>query len=108
MRDALSRGLTGFCLALLVAVAAEAQPSGEPSAPAVARVQARLDGETVFEIRSPLGPFTVQERARATERRLVRIAEDPFYSEELFTIKEEPGTATVYYRGEIVGVVTSE
>jgi small-conductance mechanosensitive channel len=101
---------------LLVAGAAQAQSAGgapDPSRggsvpPAPAGVPVRLDGETVFEVRSPLGPFTVEQRARATERRLLRIAEDPFYSEELFGIKEAVGTATVSYRGETVGVVTSE
>jgi small-conductance mechanosensitive channel len=112
----IARGLAGLCLALLVGVWAEAQPSGGapdpsrggPVTPAQAGVPVRLDGETVFEVRSPLGPFTVEERARAAERRLLRIAEDPFYSEELFGIQEGAGTAAISYRGETVGVVTIE
>jgi hypothetical protein len=102
-----ARSLTGLCLVLLAAGAAGAQPSG-PGAPAPAGVPVRLDGEIVFEVRSPLGPFTAENRARATERRLVRIAEDPFYSAALFAIREAPGTATVSYREETVGVVTGE
>jgi len=66
----------------------------------------RLDGEELFRVKNPLGPFTAQERAAAAQARLERIAEDPFYSPDLFEIRSTPQEAQLFYREQMVGVVT--
>ena len=85
--------------------AAAASPAPRVVAPAV---PVRLDGETVFSVRAPLGPFTVEERAAAAEVRLRRLADDPFYSAELFTVQEAEGVTRILYGETVVGHVTEQ
>jgi hypothetical protein len=62
----------------------------------------------LFYIHTALGPFSCEERAASARRRLIRIAEDPFYSEDLFSIQKTDSETRVFYRGDLVGVVTAE
>lgn len=65
-----------------------------------------LDGKELFRVRAPLGPFSAEERAAQSQRRIERIARDPFYSDELLRIVEEPDAVVVYYRDERVGALS--
>lgn len=67
-----------------------------------------LDGEELFRIRTPLGPFSAEERAEQSQARILRIANDPFYSPELLTVEERDGTVQVHYRGEQVGAMSAK
>ena len=67
-----------------------------------------LDGETVFHIYTSLGPYSPEERAETGRERILRLAEDPLFDEGLFTIETQDGKATVYYRGDLMSVVTPE
>lgn len=54
-------------------------PSSPPSAPRVVDPQRKpfpvvLDGRELFKIRSPIGPYSIEERAALTERRLRALA----------------------------------
>jgi small-conductance mechanosensitive channel len=90
-----------FCQAPATAQEARTAPS-PPGAPV------RLDGEVLFYIRQGVGALTPAERAEVVEERLVRMAEDPFYSVGQMTIQDRASTAEVYYRGTLVGLLTSE
>ena len=113
-----SRGLSvvWLCLSVLFAGMAHAEappqtvspPPASPPAQREAGIPVVLDGEAVFYVRSPLGPFSVQERASAARQRLIRIAEDPFYSEELFNTQKSDSGTLIFYRDDLVGIVTPE
>ena len=113
-RCLIALGATGLCLSILLAIAAPAQVPPQALAPAPTPpptpretgIPVTLDGEVVFYVRSPLGPFTVQERAKAARRRLLRIAEDPFYSETLFRIQKSDAGTLIFYREDLVGIIT--
>jgi small-conductance mechanosensitive channel len=111
-RTALTVVLVGSALALIGSGAALAQePPPAAAQPATARPQGvpvTLDGETLFRVTRGLGPFSVEERAQAAERRLTLIADDPFYSSALFRIVPKAGAAEVYYRDHLVGITTAE
>ena len=110
-----SLGLIGVCLSVVLVTGAHAQtpqppvpPPISPLAPSEAGVPVSLDGEVVFYIHSGLGPFSAQERAESGRRRLIRIAEDPFYSEELFTTQKSDTGTLIFYRGDLVGMITAQ
>ena len=67
-----------------------------------------LDGEELFRVLTPLGPFSAEERARQSELRVDRIANDPFYSPDLFRIDPQEGEVVVYYRGDQVGSLSEK
>jgi small-conductance mechanosensitive channel len=102
----------GLALSLAGATMVRAQETpastAQPAAIQPAGVPVALDGETLFYITRGLGPFSVEERARAAQRRLELIADDPFYSSALFRIVAKPSVAEVYYRDHLVGVSTAE
>jgi len=103
-------------LFLLVPFAAPTQVLGQPpataeeprAAPAPPGAPVRLDGETLFYIRQGVGAMTPAERAGVVEERLLRMAEDPFYSASQVTILDRASTAEIYYRGTLIGLVTRE
>jgi small-conductance mechanosensitive channel len=103
-----------LCLAGAMMTAAQpapaaAQPSAtQPAASKPPGVPIRLDGETIYHVNRGLGPFSAEERARAAERRLQLIADDPFYSSELLTVVQKPTLAELRYRNRTVGVITAE
>ena len=103
----------GVCLSILLVTGAQAQTPQPPSPPPVlplapsAGVPVMLDGEVVFYVHSGLGPFSSEERAEAGRRRLLRIAEDPFYSENLFTTQKSDTDMLVFYRSDLVGMITA-
>jgi len=90
-----------FCQPPATAQEARTAPS-PPGAPV------RLDGEVLFYIRQGIGALSAAERAEVVEERLLRMAEDPFYSVGQITIQDRANTAEVYYRGTLVGLLTSE
>jgi small-conductance mechanosensitive channel len=111
-RPAVSALLMGLALTLAGAAVAPAQvpqTAAAPPAPAAPQgVPVALDGETLFYVTKSIGPFSAEERAQAAQRRLILIADDPFYSSALFKIVQKPTAAEVYYRDHLVGVATPE
>ncbi len=109
-------GAVGLCLSIVLVAAANAQgppqtparPPAAAPAPSEAGIPVALDGEVVFYIHNPLGPFSAEERAKSARRRLIRIAEDPFYSEGLFRIQKTDTETLVFYRDDLVGMVTAQ
>ena len=106
-------GALAVALALTFAmrtVAEEPTPSPAPPAavPAGELVPVKLDGKVVFSIRNALGPFSVTERAAAAEKRLRRLAEDPFYSGDLFAVQHDTDATHVLYGHSVVGFVTDQ
>jgi small-conductance mechanosensitive channel len=100
--------LAALALLLLTWITAAGADAQSTQPPASSGVPVRLDGETLFYIHAPLAAFSPEERARAAEKRLLLIADDPFYSNDLFSLREEPGRVVAMYRDEVVGVVTDQ
>jgi small-conductance mechanosensitive channel len=67
-----------------------------------------LDGEILFYIRTQAGPYPPEERAEAAVERLQRLADDPFYDSDLFSIQEEGDRAIIQYQKALLGAVTNE
>lgn len=109
--------LPAWLALLLLALFASSRPAvaqAEDAAPPAAQQAADagfpvfLDGEELFRVHSPLGPFSAEERAEQSQERVERIANDPFYSPELLTVEERDDTVFVLYRGEQVGALTAK
>lgn len=110
----------GIGLLLLAALVPGAAAQGEAAAAPAAStepvaaepqkelVPVRLEGQVLFYVRGNMGPFSARERAENAERRLERIVKDPFYSEDLITIRAEGGSALIFYREDLVGVTSQE
>jgi small-conductance mechanosensitive channel len=75
-------------------------PAGDPAGYPV-----RLGGEQAFRLYDSQG---VQEAVRVAEEHLLRIARDPFYSEELLTTEAEANGVWILYRDARVGFVYEE
>jgi len=107
-----------FALALVVLAVSPAHAAVPASVPQDAGERApavrgdeegyavRLDGEVVLRVKTALGPITAEQRAALAEARLNRVANDPFYSAELFRVEVDEQEGRIYYRGELVGSVT--
>ena len=102
-----------LCLASFLGpeVAAQSSPPGSPAAEpspsgsAAEGVPVTLDGETLFHVHEALGPFSPQDRAGAAGIRIRYLAEDPFYSDDLFAINDTSDKTEVLYGEKIVAVV---
>jgi small-conductance mechanosensitive channel len=108
MRMRCTAGLALLLVGLLAPLHARTQ--ADPPLPTPTQEEApaegwpvTLDGEVLFHVRTPLGPFSAQERAEQSRERIERIARDPFYSAELLSIEEREDAVVVLYRGEQVG-----
>ncbi|HME69842.1 MAG TPA: mechanosensitive ion channel domain-containing protein [Myxococcota bacterium] len=109
-------GVIGLCLSILLVAEASAQTPPEAAArppasapvPSEAGVPVTLDGEVVFYVHNFLGPFSPQERAKNARRTLIRIADDPFYSEDLFSIQKTDTGTLVFYRDDLLGMITAQ
>jgi small-conductance mechanosensitive channel len=96
-------GAAGVLIAQAPAAGPRPAAAGEPRG-----VPVTLDGETLFYVTKSFGPFSAEERALAAEHRLVLIADDPFFSSDLFKIVPRADRAEVYYRDHLVGIATRE
>jgi small-conductance mechanosensitive channel len=76
--------------------------SAEPAIPVT------LDEKVVFSVGAPLGPFTAQERAASAQKRLLRLAQDPFYDPELFTVEETEHATQLRYGHTTIGFITDQ
>ena len=85
-------------------------PAGQvaPAAPSAGGVPVKLDGEVLLYVRQGLRALSPAERAEFIERRLVRMAEDPFYSTDQISVSEKGTAAEIYYRGTLVGVISAD
>jgi small-conductance mechanosensitive channel len=99
-----------FLLVGLLALPLHARAQGE--APTQAQAEPSdgwpvlLDGEELYRVRNPLGPFSAEDRAERSEQHIQRIADDPFYSSDLFRIEEREDAIVVSYRDIQVGALT--
>ena len=93
------------------------QPAPAPQAPATPPAAAApvpkgfpviLDGEVLFYIRVQAGPYAPEERAETAVERLLRLADDPFYDPNLFSIEEEGDRAIIQYQKALLGAVTKQ
>ncbi len=87
---------------------ASTKPTEARTAPGPPGAPVRLDGEILFYIRQGVGALSPEERAAAVEQRLIHMAEDPFYSVDQIDVQERNGTAEVFYRGSLVGLLSKE
>ncbi len=84
----------------------EVPPQGETPAAPNEGWPVRLDGEELFRMRTPLGPLSAEERAEQAERRILRMARDPFYSPGLVRIEAREDAVFVLYRDDAVGSIS--
>jgi small-conductance mechanosensitive channel len=96
---------TSSLVALLTTASAFAQQDttripAAPGAPVVFR------GDTLFLLHGTIGPFTAQERARALERRVRRIAEDPLLLADDIVVVDTAGAVDVLLDTLVVMTVT--
>ncbi len=76
-------------------------PQAGPGAPVVLR------GDTLFEIRTRLGPFTAARRAEAVRARLDQILHEPLLRRDSLTVLEGEGTTDVMLGDLIITTVTA-
>lgn len=107
----------GCVLLLCAAIVVVSAPTARAGAPSLAghvvpttatSVAVTLGNAKVFSIRLPLGQYSSEERAEACSDKLVRVAEDPFYSEDLLRTEESEKKATIFYRNDAITVVTDK
>jgi small-conductance mechanosensitive channel len=111
----------GLCMVLLLGPSPRSaslapSPREDPGAPLAATQDAsedkgypvRLDGETVIWVERGIGPISAKNRARLAAVRLKRIADDPFYTRELVRVEVDAESARIYYRDDLVGMMTIE
>jgi small-conductance mechanosensitive channel len=101
--------LTSLAFSALLAAVAAAETPAPPPAPIPERAApVTFDGATLYEVRGFMGILTPEERAKLAERKIRQLADDPFYSPELFTSDEADGATTIRYGDGIVGMVTKD
>lgn len=101
-----ARWLVACALAAVATIAPAAAQDVTPGPSVSQGYPVSLDGEVLFRVRTPLGPISAAERARLAEQRLLAIAEDPFYTEDLLRVELEEREGRIFYRGEVVGLAT--
>ncbi|MEI6682879.1 MAG: mechanosensitive ion channel family protein [Bacteroidota bacterium] len=62
-------------------------------------------GMSVFNIYTRLGPFSPEERAKAIEKKLKVIADDPFYRSDSIRLIEGETTCDIMYRETVITTV---
>jgi small-conductance mechanosensitive channel len=55
-----------------------------------------------------MGLLSPEDRAITAERKLIKLAEDPFYSDEQFSVEEVDGTERIRYGAAVIGLVSQE
>jgi small-conductance mechanosensitive channel len=110
----LAANLASFGLSFILATgaAAQAPPAPPPELKTTPVVEhgapVRLDGETLYYVHDFMGILSPEDRAITAERKLKNLAEDPFYSEELFTVDQLEGAARIHYREDLIALVSKE
>jgi len=96
----------------VLAADADSKQSGETK-PTAGKAQeesypVELDGEVVFQVWTGIGPIAAEERAQLAQKRLLRFANDPFYSPELIRLVAEGQEMRLYYQNELVGTFSQQ
>ena len=104
--------LTCFGFSVLLATAAVAQAPAQPAQPETPHIDRGapvvLDGETLYYVYNFMGVLSPEDRASAANRKLKLLADDPFFSTELFSSEEVDGTTRILYGDSVIGLVTQE
>jgi len=110
MTIATSLASFGFSVMLATGAAAQAPPAPPPPpAPVVEHAApVTLDGETLYYVHDFMGILSPEDRAGVFNRKLKLLADDPFYSPELFASEDVDGTTRIHYGDAVVGLVTKE
>lgn len=104
-RMALAQATTGGALSTSNgsrSTSATVSMSGSPGAPVI------FDDIILFTIQEPQGSFRPQERSQALSEKILRIAEDPFYSPDQIFVEPGENKITIIYREDPIFVVTAE
>ena len=116
MTIATSLASFGFSVMLATGAAVQAPPpapaatvKAPPPAPVVEHTApVTLDGETLYYVHEFMGILSPEDRAAAVSRKLKLLADDPFYSPQLFSSEDVDGTTRIHYGDAVVGLVTKE
>jgi small-conductance mechanosensitive channel len=104
--------LTCFGFSVLLATAAVAQAPAQPTQPETPHIDRGapvvLDGQTLYYVYNFMGVLSPEDRASAANRKLKLLADDPFFSTELFSSEEVDGTTRILYGDSVIGLVTQE
>ena len=87
------------CLAFLAVCVCGQSEEGAP---------VRLEGHTLFRIRTRLGPFSPKERARVADSRLLAIAKDRDVSVEDITLAPSANETNIISGDQIIATVSDE
>ena len=99
--------LASFGFSVMLATGAAAPTP--PPAPVVEHIApVTLDGETLYYVHEFMGILSPEDRAAAVSRKLKLLADDPFYSPQLFSSEDVDGTTRIHYGDAVVGLVTKE
>lgn len=63
-------------------------------------------GDTLFQLHGTIGPFTPEERARAVERRVRTIADDPLLTADEITVSDTLGAVDIRLDSLVIMTVT--
>ncbi len=67
-----------------------------------------LEGDTLFQLYTRIGSFTVAERAEAVSRRLQRLYDDPFFSPDSLRLVPNQNSFDLVYRGDNIIMTVTE
>jgi hypothetical protein len=65
-----------------------------------------FQGEELFRVYGPVGPFSAADRARLAAERLQRLVSDPMFDPALVSIVNGETTSDLVYAGQVLGVIT--
>jgi small-conductance mechanosensitive channel len=103
-----SLGAAVFYLVWLASLFAGAEAPAFAQDPGTAGVPVRLEGVELFRIRTDFGPFTAEDRARATEERIYDLTFNPFRPVAAYELRELPTRIDVVYGDQTITTVTPE
>ncbi len=106
MRKLFTKFILISLLGLLISLVAPLALSQNSSSDQVDGFPVTLDRETLFYIKSPLGSFSPEERARIVSGRLQTIAEDNLISPTAIQVIEEDGQAAIVADQKIITYLT--
>ena len=81
-------------------------PADTTTAQAPSGAAVLFRGDTLFQLHGTIGPFTPEERARAVERRVRTIADDPLLTADQITVSDTLGAVDIRLDSLVIMTVT--
>lgn len=65
-------------------------------------------GTPVFKVYSGIGPFSMEERAKAVEKKIISIADDPFFHTDSIKLESDENSMFVKYGESVITVINEK